>query len=184
MAGKGRGGSGFCRAPWSEFTVHQVPCEKSQGDVRVSSCAWRLRRRAMASCPLAVLGFTVGMPNQLRVEPPIAYRGYTPPSKRIGRSSTSAPCARSSETRAALSTNGCTTQFAIEPREDERLRRLIRASYRGSHGVCGAPRILLDLREAGKTCGKHRVARLMRINNTRALYRYRTPRIRTISRKS
>jgi putative transposase len=38
-------------------------------------------------------------------------------------------------------------------REDERLLRLIRASYRASHGVYGAPRVFLDLREAGETCG-------------------------------
>jgi putative transposase len=61
-------------------------------------------------------------------------------------------------------------------REDERLLRLIRASYRASHGVYGAPRIFLDLREAGETCSKHRVARLMRINKIRALHGYRRPR--------
>jgi putative transposase len=61
-------------------------------------------------------------------------------------------------------------------REDARLSRLIRASYVASHGVYGAPRILLDLREAGETCSKHRVARLMRVHNIRALQRYRTRR--------
>jgi len=47
---------------------------------------------------------------------------------------------------------------------------LIRASFKASHGVYGARRVFLDLREAGETCSKHRVARLMRINNIRALY--------------
>ena len=42
--------------------------------------------------------------------------------------------------------------------EDQRLLGLIRASYTASHGVYGAPRIFLDLREAGETCSKHRVA--------------------------
>ena len=46
--------------------------------------------------------------------------------------------------------------------EDARLLRLIRASFVASHGIYGAPRIFLDLREAGETCSKHRVARLMR----------------------
>ena len=46
--------------------------------------------------------------------------------------------------------------------EDARLLRLIGASFRASHGVYGAPRIFLDLREAGETCSKHRGARLMR----------------------
>src|SRR5713101_6482052 len=57
--------------------------------------------------------------------------------------------------------------------EDARLLRLIRASFVASHGIYGAPRVFLDLREAGETCSKHRVGRLMRENNLRALYGYR-----------
>jgi len=60
--------------------------------------------------------------------------------------------------------------------EDQRLLSLIRASYTASHGVYGAPRIFLDLREAGETCSKHRVARIMRVNNIKALHGYRAPR--------
>ena len=41
-------------------------------------------------------------------------------------------------------------------REDARLLRLIRASYAASHGVYGAKRVFLDLREAGETCSKRR----------------------------
>lgn len=59
-------------------------------------------------------------------------------------------------------------------REDARLLRLIRASFIASHGVYGAPRVFLDLREAGETCSKHRVERLMRENGLRALHGYRT----------
>src|SRR5215471_876048 len=58
--------------------------------------------------------------------------------------------------------------------EDARLLRLIRASFVASHGIYGAPRVLLDLREAGETCSKHRVTRLMRENGLRALHGYRT----------
>jgi len=58
--------------------------------------------------------------------------------------------------------------------EDARLLRLIRASVKASHGVYGSPRVFLDLREAGETCSKHRVARLMRVNKIRALHGYRT----------
>jgi putative transposase len=47
--------------------------------------------------------------------------------------------------------------------DNARLLRLIRASFVASHGIYGSPRIFLDLREAGETCSKHRVARLMRI---------------------
>ncbi|ULA62800.1 MAG: transposase [Nitrospira sp.] len=61
-------------------------------------------------------------------------------------------------------------------REDQRLLGLIRASYTASHGIYGAPRIFLDLREAGETCSKHRVARIMRANNIKALHGYRAPR--------
>ena len=61
--------------------------------------------------------------------------------------------------------------------EDVRLLRLIRASFIASHGIYGAPRVFLDLREAGETCSKHRVERLMRENGLRALHGYRTRRV-------
>ena len=60
--------------------------------------------------------------------------------------------------------------------EDAGLLRLIRASFTASHGIYGAPRVFLDLRKAGETCSKHRVARLMRENGLRALHGYRTRR--------
>jgi putative transposase len=68
--------------------------------------------------------------------------------------------------------------------EDARLLRLIRASFTASQGIYGAPRVFLDLREAGETCSKHRVARLMRQNNLRALHGYRTRRWSVGSRRS
>ena len=58
--------------------------------------------------------------------------------------------------------------------EDKRLLKLIRASFAASQGVYGAPRVFLDLREAGETCSRNRVARLMRENNIRAKPGYRT----------
>jgi putative transposase len=60
--------------------------------------------------------------------------------------------------------------------EDARLLRLIQASFTGSQGIYGAPRVFLELREAGETCSKHRVARLMREAKLRALHGYRTRR--------
>ena len=60
--------------------------------------------------------------------------------------------------------------------EDKRLLRLIRASFAASQGAYGAPRVFLDLREAGETCSKHRVARLMQENNIRVQGGYRTRR--------
>jgi putative transposase len=63
--------------------------------------------------------------------------------------------------------------ISYRAQEDSRLLRLIRASFVASHGIYGAPRIFLDLREAGETCSKHRVARLMRVNGIRAVRGYR-----------
>ena len=60
--------------------------------------------------------------------------------------------------------------------ENIRLLGLIRASYAASGGVYGAPRVLLDLREAGEACGKHRVARIMRTHKIKALRGYKAPR--------
>ena len=41
----------------------------------------------------------------------------------------------------------------------------------------GAPRVFLDLREAGETCGKNRVARLMKEHKIKALRGYKAPRV-------
>lgn len=60
--------------------------------------------------------------------------------------------------------------------EDRRLLVLIRASYTASSGVYGSPRIFLDLRETGETCGKHRVARIMKEHKIQALRGYKAPR--------
>jgi putative transposase len=35
---------------------------------------------------------------------------------------------------------------------------LIRASFTANHGICGAPRVFLDLRESGETRSRHWVA--------------------------
>ena len=60
--------------------------------------------------------------------------------------------------------------------EDQRLLGLIRDSYTASSGVYGSLRVFGDLREAGETCGKHRVARIMRENKIKALRGYKAPR--------
>lgn len=60
--------------------------------------------------------------------------------------------------------------------EDQRLLALIRASYKASNGVYGQLRIHMDLREVGETCGKHRVARIMKTNGIRAIHGYKIPR--------
>ena len=67
--------------------------------------------------------------------------------------------------------------------EDQRLLALIRESCAASSGVYGYPRVFADLREAGETCGKHRVARIMRENQIKALRGYKAPR-RIVGRPS
>jgi putative transposase len=60
--------------------------------------------------------------------------------------------------------------------EDERLLASIRDSYTASSGVYGYLRVFADLREAGETCGRHRVARIMRQHKIKALRGYKAPR--------
>jgi len=57
--------------------------------------------------------------------------------------------------------------------EGQRVLGLIRAAYTARHGVYGAPRIFLDVRAAGETCSKHRIARMMRANTMNARHGYR-----------
>jgi len=61
-------------------------------------------------------------------------------------------------------------------KEDQRLLKLIRASYDASGGIYGSPRVLCDLREVGERVGKKRVARIMRENKIRAIRGYKQPR--------
>jgi putative transposase len=60
--------------------------------------------------------------------------------------------------------------------EDQWLLGLIRDSYSASGGVYGAQRLFADLREAGQTCGKNRVARIMQANKIKAIRGYKSPR--------
>jgi len=60
--------------------------------------------------------------------------------------------------------------------EDERLLERIRESYAASGGIYGSPRVLLDLREAGESIGRKRVARIMRTHGIRAIRGYKIPR--------
>ena len=60
--------------------------------------------------------------------------------------------------------------------EDQRLLGLIRDSYTASGGVYGSLRVFADLREVGETCGKHRVAKIMRTHKIKAVRGYKSPR--------
>lgn len=67
--------------------------------------------------------------------------------------------------------------------EDRRLLGLIRDSYEASGGVYGARRVFGDLREVGESCGKHRVAKIMRSQKMKAIRGYKAPR-RIVGRPS
>ncbi len=67
--------------------------------------------------------------------------------------------------------------------EDRRLLGLIRDSYEASGGVYGARRVFGDLREVGESCGKHRVAKIMRSHKIKAIRGYKAPR-RIVGRPS
>lgn len=60
--------------------------------------------------------------------------------------------------------------------EDQRLLVKVKESYVASGGVYGSRRVFADLREAGETCGKHRVAKIMKANKIRAIRGYKKPR--------
>lgn len=60
--------------------------------------------------------------------------------------------------------------------EDQRLLIKIKESYIASGGVYGSRRVFADLREAGESCGKHRVAKIMKANKIKAIRGYKKPR--------
>jgi putative transposase len=68
--------------------------------------------------------------------------------------------------------------FSMRHYENQRLLELIRQSYEASGKIYGSPRVFVDLRELGETCGKHRVARLMRAHKIKAVRGYKQPRHR------
>lgn len=57
--------------------------------------------------------------------------------------------------------------------ENQRLLKLIRASYEASGKIYGSPRIWCDLREVGEAVGKNRVARLMKHHKIKAIRGYK-----------
>lgn len=53
-------------------------------------------------------------------------------------------------------------------RQDRNLKARIRQVHKESRGTYGSPRIHLELNDLGETCGRHRVARLMREDGLKA----------------
>lgn len=60
----------------------------------------------------------------------------------------------------------------MRAREDQRLLGLIKHHWLASGTVYGYRKITLDLREAGETCSRHRVRRLMQTEGLRAQVGY------------
>lgn len=58
--------------------------------------------------------------------------------------------------------------LAERVKEDRRLRARIRVIYAEAKGRYGSPRVYQELRALGLPCGKHRTARLMRVEGLRA----------------
>ena len=69
-------------------------------------------------------------------------------------------------------------------REDEALTKQIAAAHRASRGSYGAPRIVVDLREAGTCTSKRRCARLMKAQGLRGRKKHRRKPRTTDSRHS
>jgi putative transposase len=64
---------------------------------------------------------------------------------------------------------------SAKQKDDERLQGLIKQFWLESGCVYGYRKIHLDLREVGETCGKHRVARLMKQAGLKAQVGYKKP---------
>lgn len=60
--------------------------------------------------------------------------------------------------------------------EDARLVVKIKKFHQESGGAYGSPRIFKDLRDDGETCGRHRVARVMKQAKVKAIRSYKKPR--------
>ena len=58
-------------------------------------------------------------------------------------------------------------------RDNARLGAKIKESFEASRRTYGSPRLTVVLRRAGETCGRHRVARLMRVHRLRATQKRR-----------
>ena len=64
------------------------------------------------------------------------------------------------------------TPLSVRAREDDRLLGLVKQSWLESGAVYGYRKVTDDLREQGETCGKHRVARLMKAESLKAQVGY------------
>jgi len=72
----------------------------------------------------------------------------------------------------------CKQPKSLRQREDERLSGLVKQFWMESGCLYGYRKIHLDLRENGETCGRNRVARVMKLAGSKAQVGYRRPRFK------
>lgn len=58
-------------------------------------------------------------------------------------------------------------------KDDQRLLGLLKHAWLESGGVYGYRKLTMDMRDLGETCGKHRVARLLKLEGLRSQTGYR-----------
>ena len=58
-------------------------------------------------------------------------------------------------------------------KDDQRLAGLLKQAWLESGGVYGYRKLTLDMRDMGERCGKHRVARLLKLEGLRSQTGYR-----------
>ncbi|BEP64461.1 hypothetical protein GmRootV213_50150 (plasmid) [Variovorax sp. V213] len=68
--------------------------------------------------------------------------------------------------------------WKVEPmsfrgKDDQRLLGLLKHAWLESGGVYGYRKLTMDMRDLGETCGKHRVARLLKLEGLRSRTGYR-----------
>lgn len=96
------------------------------------------------------------------------------PPRTLPRSAAEGPL--SSSARANIRFDGfawLSEPQSARAKDDQRLLGLIKHSWLESGGVYGYHKIHDDLREVGEDCGRHRVARLMRLEELRSQTGYR-----------
>ena len=67
----------------------------------------------------------------------------------------------------------CKSPESARATDDRRLRGLLKQAWLESGGVYGYRKLTLDMRDLGEACGKHRVARLLKLEGLRSQTGYR-----------
>ena len=63
--------------------------------------------------------------------------------------------------------------MSLRAKDDQRLLGLLKHAWLESGGVYGYRKLTMDMRDLGESCGKHRVARLLKIEGLRSQTGYK-----------